>query len=651
MPVSRFAFRSVGAIALVVLLAPVSAPVQPALAQDRPIPHPVTPPPRFDAAVEQGTRTPGGAPGPGYWTNRARYDIEATLSPATNVVTGRETITYQNRSPDTLTTLVVHLRQNVNAEGSERRQALQVTGGMKLSNVSVQGQGLIRRSDRSKVGYTVENTVMRIRPPEAVPPGTSVDLSLAWRYTLRSEGPTPRQGTNGEVYYMGYWYPQMAVYDDVQGWDTDPFLQFAEFYMGYADYDLALTVPEGWLVGSTGTLQNPGDVLTPQTRSRLETARAADEPVRVVSAEERGAGSATQSGEDGTLTWQFHAENVRDVAWGTSGQYVWDATPAEAGNGQTTMVHSLYRPDRESWRRAAEFGRFSIEFLSERLTAYPYPHMTVVEGLVGGGMEYPMITIVGSDRSETSLFGTTLHEIAHMWYPMLVGSEETDHIWMDEGIVTYLTRQGRLAFWDEAAPWSSRSSYFRRAGTARETEPVRHGDLFPDVGSLVSASYDKTSRMLYVLHGLYGADALHEALRTYADRWTYKHPYPYDFYNTLESVLGDDLDWLWRSMLYETWTLDQSVAHVETGDDSTAVRIRDEGHSMMPAPVTATYADGSTHTDRVPVEAWMEGRRAATLMIPNGALERVAIDPGGFLPDVNRSNNTWTAGDPGRDGR
>jgi len=612
-------------------------------AQNRPTPHPVSPPPRFEAAIEQGTRTDAGTPGPSYWTNRANYDIDVTLSPSANAVMGQETITYHNRSPDTLETLVVHLRQNVNAEGVVRRQPLQITGGMNLGEVSVQGQSLIERDSRSEVGYTLTNTVMRIHPPAPVPPETSVDLAFSWRYTLRNEGHRPRQGTDGEVYYMGYWYPQMAAYDDVQGWDTDPFQQFAEFYMDYADYDLKFTVPEGWLVASTGTLQNPDAVLAPDTRDRLARARTADQPVRVVSKEQRGAGTATQTDSSGTLTWHYQAENVRDVAWGTSDQYVWDATQASAGAGQTTTIHALYRPDKMSWRRAAEFSKFSIEFLSDRLTAYPYPHMTVVEGFVGGGMEYPMITIVGSDRPEKSLFGTTLHEIAHMWYPMLVGSEETDHIWMDEGLVTYLTRQGHLAFWEDGSPWAPTSSYFDRAGTTHETAPFRHGDLFPDVGTLVSASYDKASRVLYVLHGLYGPDALHDVLRTYAERWTYKHPYPYDFFNTMEAVLGDDLDWLWRSMLFETWTLDQSIAGVTESDHGVEIRIQDEGYSMMPTPVRVTYADGSVHTDRVPVKIWLDGRRTTTLNAPSGDVRRVEIDPGGFLPDVDRTNNLWTA--------
>jgi len=606
----------------------------------------VSPPPRFEAAVEQGSRTDAGTPGPNYWTNRARYDIDATLSPATNTVRGQETITYHNRSPDTLDALVVHLRQNVNAKGTERRQALQVTGGMNVSAVSVQGRPLVERDNQSAVGYTIENTVMRIHPPHSIPPGERATLDFSWQYRLRSEGPTPRQGTNGEVYYMGYWYPQMAVYDDVQGWDTDPFLQFAEFYMDYADYDLEITVPEGWLVASTGTLQNPEAVLTTDTRKRLSQARSTSEPVRVVSAHQRGAGAATETDSTGTLTWHYRAENVRDVAWGTSDQYVWDATPADAGEGDTTMIHTFYRPDKTSWTRAAEFGRFSIEFLADRLTAYPYPHMTVVEGLVGGGMEYPMITIVGSDNTEESLFGTTLHEIAHMWYPMLVGSEETDHIWMDEGLVTYLTRQGQSVFWDDVRPWTPNTGYFDRAGTARETEPFRHGDLFPNVGALVSASYDKTSRMLYALHGLYGADSLQKALRTYADRWTNRHPYPYDFFNTLEAVLGDDLDWLWRSMLFETWTLDHSVADVTATDSGAVVTVRDEGHGMMPTPIRATYADGSTHSHRVPVDVWMEDHRSTTVTLPDGDVTRVAIDPDEFLPDVDRSNNTWSASIP-----
>jgi aminopeptidase N len=233
---------------------------------------------------------------------------------------------------------------------------------------------------------------------------------------------------------------------------------------------------------------------------------------------------------------------------------------------------------------------------------------------------------------------------------MIVGSEETDHIWMDEGLVTYLTRMGTLAFWgDEVSPWAPTSGYFNRAGTARETEPMRHGDLFPSVGALVTASYDKTSRILYALRGIVGAEAFDEAFRTYAERWAYKHPYPYDLFNTFESVLGRELDWFWRPLLYTTRTLDHAVASVEQADDGVTVTVEDQGRVPMPVPVQVTYADGTTQQKRIPVAPWLAGKRTATVSFDAageaGPVERVTLDPDGFLPDVDRADNTWTPSD------
>ncbi|MFB6230949.1 MAG: M1 family metallopeptidase [Salinibacter sp.] len=618
--------------------------VAPALAQQRrAVPNPIQPPPRWQAALENGTRTTTGHPGDNYWTNTAHYEIDATLSPETRTLRGTETITYVNRSPDSLRQLVVHLRQNIYKEGSARRTALSTPGGMHLSRVEVEGQPIAERPRSAEVGYDIQNTVMRIDPPSDVAPGDTVRLDFAWSYKLRKKGPSPRQGTDGEVYFLAYWYPQMSVYDDVQGWDTDPFLQHAEFYMDHADYDVELTVPEGWLVGATGTLENPDEVLPSSVQRRLDRARAADSIVTVVGPEERGAGTATRASDDEHLTWHFQAEDVRDVALGTSDQYVWDATAAETGEG-TALIHAFYRPDRSAWPQAAEYGRFSIEYLSNHLTPYPYPHMTLVEGFVGGGMEYPMVTILhGEGSSPKGLHSTTLHEIVHQWFPMMVGSEETDHIWMDEGTVTYWTREGRVAYWGkEVEPWAEDSGYFRRAGTARETPPMRHGDLFPSVGALVVASYDKTSRMLRALEGTVGTEAFRDAFRAYAERWTGKHPYPYDLFNTFEDELGRELDWLWRSFLDTTWTLDQAIASVDASDDRVRVAVEDQGRMPMPVLVRATYADGSTATTRISVDRWLEGQREATVTLPGGTVQRIEIDPQQFFPDVDRTDNVWT---------
>lgn len=602
---------------------------------ERPVPYPVLLPAPFADAVEAGTRTESGEPGPNYWVNTAEYDFDAVVSPSTKMLRGTGQIRYVNASPDTLTRLYVHLRQNIYAEGAVRNTALQVTGGMHLSELLLDGRPLVET--RRGVGYSIENTVMEIRPPSPIGPGDDVVLGMAWSFEIRSEGRAPREGTDGEVFYLGYWYPQMAVYDDVQGWDVDPFRQWAEFYMDHADYDVRITVPEGWLVTATGELQNTEDVLAPFVRERLVRAAESHEPIAVVAAGERKA--ATVASGSGTLTWHFRAERVRDFAFGTSDQYVWDATYARTGEGRS-MIHAFYRPGTASWERAAEFGQYAVEFLSDLIIPYPYPHMTSVEGVVGGGMEYPMITIMGGNRTPRSLFGVTVHEISHMWFPMIVGSQETDFSWMDEGLTTFNTREAADAFWPEEEPWQPNTGYFSLAGSGEEIEVMRHGDLFSSVRTLVTASYDKTGRILHALRGLVGEDDFRRAYRTYAERWAFKHPYPYDFFNTFEDVLGRELDWFWQPLFFETWTLDQAIARVDVGANT--VTIDDRGLVPMPVLLRATYDDGRTEEVRIPVEEWLDGSRSHTAQLPEGAVQRVEIDPDGYLPDVERTNNVWT---------
>lgn len=623
--------RSYIFIALLCLAAPAAAQSD----DERPVPHPVFPPAPFAQAIESGTRTSTGEPGPNYWTNTAEYDLRATLSPDSKMLRGSGHVRYFNQSPDTLELLYVHLRQNIYAEGSVRNTALQVTGGMQLGEVRFEGRPLLET--RRDVGYSIENTVMEIRPPVPVEPGADVTLDFTWSFEIRSEGPAPREGTDGEVFYVGYWYPQMAVYDDVWGWDVDPFRQWAEFYMDHADYDVRITVPDDWLVTATGELQNAAMVLTPEVRERLARAAESHDPTSIVSVDERA--SATNDSEDGTHTWHFRAERVRDFAFGTSDQYVWDATFARTGEGPS-MIHAFYRPGTASWNRAAEFGQFAIEFLSDLIIPYPYPHMTSVEGVVGGGMEYPMITIMGGRRTPRSLFGVSVHEISHMWFPMIVGSQETDYSWMDEGLTTFNTREAVDAFWPEEDPWAPTSGYFRLAGSGEEIEVMRHGDLFSSVRTLVTASYDKTGRILHALRGLVGDEAFLQAYREYARRWAFKHPYPYDLFNTFEDVLGEDLDWFWQPLFFETWTLDQAVGAVDLA--SNTATIEDRSHVPMPVLLRATYADGRTEELTAPVDKWLDGARTMEIELPDGDLRRVEIDPQAYLPDVDRSNNLWT---------
>ncbi len=620
----------------------------------RPRPYPVQPPPAFQQALEQGTRSETGRPGPNYWSQWARYDLQAEIDPATSTLTGQGTITYFNRSPRPLRQLAVHLRHNLFREDALKNTQVPITGGVTLNRVAAAGTELILKTDNSPTpGYIVNGTVMRLMLPSAVASGDSVELAFEWSMTLPPDG-APRQGVMDQVIYVAYWYPQMAVYDDVHqafgplnGWQVDRYRGNAEFYMGYGDYNVALTVPAGWLIGATGSLQNADEVLSQTTRDRLAEARRTGEVVRVVTAEDLGPGRATAEGVDGKLTWRFHAEGVRDFAFGMSDQFRWDATIALTGdvngNGQsdTTNIFAFYGPDAGAWDRSAEFGRHSIETLSQMLWPYPYPHMTAVQGPNScGGMEYPMMTCIGGTPDSAGLYSVTVHEFAHMWFPMQVGSDEKRHAWMDEGLTQFNGFRAEEVRWGQSTEGRMLGFMSQFYTSGGEVDLMRRGDFYPTGMSYGVASYFKMARNLTALRAILGEETFDEAFREYGRRWVQKHPTPYDMWNTFEDVSGQDLDWFWRTWFYETWTLDQRVAEVSTEGGSSTIVIRDDGMAPMPVLLRLTRADGSTESLMLPVEPWLEGAREQSVTV-EGEVTKVEIDPDWVFSDVNRRNNVW----------
>ena len=287
-----------GGARCVSLTGPRQTPVTP-VGPERPIPYPIPESKGFARAVERGTRTRTGEPGPKYWTQYARYTIDAELQPATNQLSAHGTIRYFNRSPDTLPVLWLQVNQNLFAPNAIRNGEVPVTGGMEILRVEAAGKVLARST--AGTGYLIDQTRMRVTPEQPLAPGDSIDLRMDWAFTVPPDG-APRSGTTGDVFMIAYWYPQMAVYDDVNGWQTDIYEGNAEFYMDYADYDVGISVPAGWLVAATGTLANPEQVLTPQTRDRLAQARRTDDVVHVVNFADQGAGRSTQRGLDNLLT-------------------------------------------------------------------------------------------------------------------------------------------------------------------------------------------------------------------------------------------------------------------------------------------------------------------------------------------------------------
>jgi hypothetical protein len=630
----------------------------------RPIPGPVYEIPAFSRAVERGTRTRSGQPGASNWVQYARYRIDARLDAANALLEGSESVAYLNNSPDTLSSVAVYLRQNVFAPASPRRSAVPITGGVKLRRVAVQGKAVqpaaSSRALRSMNGggYTVDGTVMWIRLPSPLLPRDSTRLEIAWSF---SPAPSPSDGREGRegksLYFLGYWYPQMAVYDDVNGWVTDPYLNGAEFYMDMSDYDVRITVPHGWPVGATGTLVDSQSVLSGQTMQRLARARTTREPVHVLTAADRASGAAfVRGGKD--ATWHFVANDVRDFAWGTSDRYNWDATialvpGAKPGVTDTVMISSFFRvhPPAAAWPiGGARFTRDAIEKLSDYLWPYPWPQMTSMEGVItGGGMEYPMMTLMQPWADTLSLAGDLMHETGHMWFPMQVGSSETRYPWMDEGLTQFDVAQGMRVIYGEPrkggrpndSEAGQRRLYLQQARAGNEMALMTLGDLSdPDLYFIMY--YDKTAQVLSALRAVLGEETFHRAYREYGKRWTGRHPYPPDFFNTISEVSGRDLSWFWRSWFYEPWSLDQAIASVREEGDSVAITVEDRGLAPMPVVLAVTREGGKVERVTAPVDVWLSGARKWVARVSaTPRIVSVEIDPDAAFPDVNRDNQRW----------
>jgi aminopeptidase N len=410
----------------------------------------------------------------------------------------------------------------------------------------------------------------------------------------------------------------------------------------------------------TGELGNPEEVLTAQTRERMAAAALSDTMVQIVTRPDREEGAVTTTPSSGRLTYRFRADNVRDFVWTTSDRQLWTGTsalvPDRDGDGQVDRVaiHSFWREDRAPlWEDQALYGKHSIEFHS-RFTAftYPWPHMTSVEGdeIIGGGMEYPMFTLIGAYRGRDvqGLYGVTAHELGHMWVPMIVGADEKRHAWIDEGCTTFLENQAKPDYWPDFydADSADAEAYLTVARLEMEGILMRHGDFYAPGPGYGIASYQKPATLLDVLRNLLGEETFMRAYRAFISEWAFKHPSPWDFFNTFERFAGRDMDWFWSSWYYETWTLDHGVAGVRSGGDGPVVTIEDHGFVPMPALVRIETSEGGTVEREIPVSYWLTGETTYEVQLPGsvGTVTRVEIDPEWLYPDKDRGNNVWSGG-------
>lgn len=621
-------------------------------------------------AFAAGTRDSTGRPGRNYWQLWTDYTISARFDPVTGVLTGHERVLVQNTSDTVMSRIVLRLDQNLFTANVPRAEVVtQITGGMQLTALSVDGNAVnltppprvFRRGPNGEpppvilAAYDTAQTVAYVTLPSPVSAHGSVTLEADWQFTVPKVAPQTRgvrMGAWGDsLYQVAQWYPRVAVFDDLRpgGWDTDPYLGPSEFYNNFGRFDVKLDLPAGWLVGATGLLQNPEEVLSAVERERLTHVLAADSTVRISGPDELGPGKATAAGD--RLVWHFVADTAGDVAWAASNQFVWDAIHADIPGKGAIPAYIMYLPGHErQYAGAGPTVRHALEFYSRLWIPYAFPILTMVDG-PELGMEYPMFIMSSTGASD--------HETGHQWWPMMLGVNETWYGFMDEGFNQYMNILSRADRQHQPPNLDGvGQGYGAISGNEREAPLMWDANYGGPMYGF--QAYLKAPMMLSMLGGVVagGDSAVWRAMSEYASTWRFKHPAPWDYAFFMSNALHQDLGWFWYSWLFTTDAVDGSIANVRTVGARTTVTVRQDG--QMPSPVVlavhfapggpaprkmanATLVDDSTAIVTYPVDVWFGGSRTFEARLDFGArkIGRIVLDPRCRFPDSKVDDNTW----------
>jgi hypothetical protein len=452
---------------------------------------------------------------------------------------------------------------------------------------------------------------------------------------------------NGVIYQLAQWYPRMCVYDDVEGWNTLPYMGLGEFYCEYGNFDYYVTVPSDMIVAGSGDLQNAAEVLTVKEMGRLNEARKSDSTVFIVKEDEVGTASMRPI-KSGTLTWHFKMQNSRDISWTASKAFIWDAARINFPSGRKGISMAVYPVESKgynSYGRSTQYLKQSVEFYSKNYFEYPWNSAVVVAG-VALGMEYPGIIFCSYQIGQGNLWHDVTHEIGHNWFPMIVGSNEREYMWMDEGMNTFINGYASNSFnHGEYGDTSNRAISQMARAMIRTKDPLMtppESMAFSDYGQY----YFKTATGLNILrNSVIGPERFDYAFRTYVNRWALKHPQPADFFRTMNDAAGDNLNWFWKEWFYETWKLDQSVKSVKYVKDEPAngalITIENLQQMALPVIVKVTEQNGQSREIKLPVEVWQRGSEWTFKYNSTTPITSIVLDPHEELPDIDRKNNTW----------
>ena len=608
-------------------------------------------------------RSASGKPSSDYWQNEADYTVKVSFNVENRLLTGGVIIDYTNHSPDQLNALWLQMDQNT--AKSEAR-------GNRLRNPNVDPDDskgytisklrLFKDGKWKEIPFIVDGTRMQIRLENSVKPKEKVQLSIDYSYVLQPKGGGGRSGymdgDDGKIFEFSYWYPRMCVYDDYYGWNTLPFIGGGEMYLDFGTIDYSITVPADQVVVGSGSLINAKEILNSTTLERLERARKSDETVFIRNANELKK-PVTKAGS-GLVTWHFKMENTRDVAWAMSADYIWDAAKIKVSDNKTALAQSVYpvasTQKGRAWARSTEMLKASIEDYSKKWFEYPYEVASSVAGSVGG-MEFPGLAFNYWDVEPYMMFLLASHEIGHTWFPMIVGSDERRHPFMDEGFNTFMNLYAQADFnKGELAP--KRDGEYAPGGGNPADEIVQVIEDTKSGPTLMTASDDQNYKYIHPLayfksafglvllrEVILGPDKFDYSFRQYIKDWAYKHPRPEDFFRSMDNGSGEDLTWFWQGWYHHNWHLDQAITKVDysegKAENGADISVTNKQQMVMPILVTVEESNGKTHKFTVPVEIWKFGKDATFHVNTTSKINRVELDSDHQLPDMDRANNVW----------
>jgi hypothetical protein len=618
--------------------------------------------PLFYPSAGNEFRAASGEPGNAYWQNRADYKIAASLNEEKNEVTGSVSISYKNNSPQDLPYIWLQLDQNLydlNSRGQAKMPATgrsrygdaksTFSGGYKISSVELLTAGKPAES----IPFVITDTRMQLRLNKALSAKTgAITVKINYAYVIPEYG-SDRTGIlktkAGNIYAVAQWYPRVCVFDDVQGWNTLPYLGASEFYLEYGNLEASITVPASHIVVASGELLNAAEVLTPLQLKRFNQAKKSDTTIVIRS--EAEVADANSRPNKPTCTWKFAISNARDFAWASSKSFIWDAAKINLPSGKNCMATSVYPAEsagKKGWGRATEYTKGSIENYSKRWFEFPYPVASNVASNVGG-MEYPGIVFCGSTAKTEGLFGVTDHEFGHTWFPMIVGSNERKYGWMDEGFNTFINTLAGDDFnnGEYKAGKTDWHQYARFLFGPTSEAMLNTPDVLQE-RNIGTELYMKPGYALTLLRTqILGVDRFDYAFKKYIRDWKFKHPTPYDFFRSIENSAGEDLAWFWRGMFLENYKLDQAISKVDyIGSDAkngALITIDNLDQLAMPVIIEYTTKSGVKERKTLPVEVWQNNASWKVKLNTTEELQKVVIDPDHVFPDMNSANNTWNA--------